>query len=79
MPEVIIKYKTEKALQALKDFSKYFDFKISSAETNDVTEKINGVSIILGNRSVDTSSLKKIFTGKNVSARDLRSSSWKRK
>jgi hypothetical protein len=79
MPEVIIKYKTEKALQALKDFSKYFDFKISSAGTKDITENIKGVSIIPGDSSVDTSYLKKIFTGKNVSARDLRSSSWKRK
>lgn len=79
MPEVIIKYKNVKALQALKDFAKYFDFKISSAGSKDITEEINGVSVIPGDSSVDTSGLKNIFTGKNIIAKDLRSTAWKRK
>lgn len=79
MNEVIIKYKTSKALQALKDFAKYFDFTISSQSSQYKSETINGVTIIPADSSVDTSGLKKIFTGKNIEARVLRNKAWQRK
>ena len=79
MNEVIIKYKTSKALQALKDFAKYVDFTISSPNDKHASETINGVTIIRANTSVDTSGIKKIFTGKNIGAKELRNKAWQRK
>ena len=78
MPEVLIKYKSSKTLQALKDFAKYFDFTISATETKKVSKSINGVTIIPGDKSVDVSGLKKIFSSGNISAKELRNNAWQR-
>jgi glutamine amidotransferase PdxT len=79
MPEVIIKYKNRRTLEALKDFSKYFDFEIAAVKSKtDITE-INGVAIIPGDSSINIDGMKKIFTGKNISANELRRSAWNRK
>jgi hypothetical protein len=79
MPEVVIKYKNQKALQALKDFARYFDFVISTPPPVPEKQSINGVTIIPANNSLDTSALTKFFTGKNIDAGDLRTTAWNRR
>ena len=77
MPEITIKYSSGRTLKALRDFAKYFDFVISSpVKLKSKEEKINGVSIILADSSIDVSDLSKIFTGKNKNAKELRNQSW---
>ncbi len=81
MPEIIIKYKKEKTLQALMDFSKYFDFVITTPKktTKKKTLEANGVKIIPGDSSINTSGLNEIFTSANLDAKQLRNKAWQRK
>ncbi|MEJ7683623.1 MAG: hypothetical protein WKG06_38340 [Segetibacter sp.] len=67
MPEIIVKYKNKKTLEALRDLAKYFDYVILSpySETNKEKQiNMNGVTIIPADSSIDTSDLNNIFTGK---------------
>jgi hypothetical protein len=82
MPEIIVKYKNKRTLEALKDFAKYFDYTISSSASESKKIKkinLNGVTIISADSSVDTSALTEIFTGKNVNPSHLRNDAWQRK
>ncbi len=80
MPEIIIKYKNPKTLQALKDFAKYFDYVISSIKPGKEEESfIKGVTVIPGDSSIDTSDLENIFSNKNINAKTLRSEAWQRR
>lgn len=82
MPEIIVKYKSNRTLEALKDFAKYFDYEILLPDTEinkDKQSSLNGVTIIPADSSVDTSDLSKIFTGKNINSEQLRNEAWKRK
>jgi len=80
MPEIVIKYKNPKTLQALKDFAKYFDFVISSKKNMKEEEfSIRGVTILPGDSSIDTSELVDIFSNKNIDAKTLRSEAWQRR
>ena len=80
MPELVIKYKDKKTLDALIDFSKYFEFSIVdppiSRKSN--TSSINGVTIIPADSSVDTGELEAIFSGKHLDAKKLREDAWQR-
>ena len=80
MPEIIVKYKNKRTLEALQDFAKYFDYEISLHESgkNEKQTTLNGVTIISGDSSVDTSELTRIFTGKNINALELRKAAWQR-
>jgi len=84
MPEVTIKYKDSKTLEALKDFSKYFDFIISKPKNKKKealpknTFTINGVTVIRGDSSIDISEMSDVFTGKNINAKELRKEAWQR-
>ena len=80
MPELLIKYKNKKTLEALMDFSKYFDFSVilPSNQKKEKTNKINGVTIVPGDSSVDTTDLGKIFSGKNLNAKQMRQLAWQR-
>lgn len=78
MPEVIIKYKNSKALQALKDFAKYFNFTISPNTPGKERQSINGVTVIPADSSIQVSTLRKVFTGRNIEGADLRSRAWHR-
>lgn len=73
MPELVIKYKSKRALNALMDFAKYFEFSVTKPEKN-----INGVTIIFGDSAIDTSELETVFTGKNLNAKQLRENAWQR-
>ena len=79
MPELIIKYKSKKTLDALINFSKYFNFSIifPSKSPKKITN-INGVSIIPSDSSIDTSELESIFSNKNLNADELRQKAWQR-
>lgn len=80
MPELIIKYKTKKTLEALIDFSKHLHFTVVIPDKKqEKSYQINGVTIISADNSIDTSDLKAIFTGKNLDFKQLRQSAWQRK
>lgn len=80
MPEVVIKYKNKRTLEALLDFAKYFEFSVilpkSSAKVKSL--KFNGVSVIPADSSVDTSELEKIFSNQNLDSKKLRQNAWQR-
>ena len=80
MPEIIIKYKSSKTLEALNDLAKYFDFVISFPKS-ERKEKIviNGVTMIPADDSIDLSDMTEIFTGKNINPESLRVKAWQRK
>lgn len=82
MPEIIVKYKNKRTLEALQDFAKYFDYVISLPKPQIKKEKqinLNGVTIIPADSSVDASALNNIFTGKNINPEQLRKEAWQRK
>lgn len=80
MPELIIKYKNKKALEALMDFSKYFDFSVvvPSQALKEETLTINGVTVIPADNTIDTSALEAIFSNRNIDAKKLRRDLWQR-
>ncbi len=80
MPELTIKYKSKKTLEALIDFSKYFDFSVSlpPKSQKEKTLKIKGVTILSADSSIDTSDLEAIFSKNNIDAKQLRKSAWQR-
>ncbi len=78
MPEVTIKYKEQKTLEALKGISKYFGFVISKPVVEKKSKSGNS-SIIAGDPTIDISELFEIFTGKDVNPKDVRKKAWQRK
>lgn len=81
MPKIIVEYKDKRTLEALHDFSKYFDFEISSLGFNEgdsKQSKINGLTIVNGDNSIDTTELSEVFSGKNIDAAELRNTAWQR-
>ncbi len=82
MPEIIVKYKSKRTLEALRDFAKYFDYEISSPDLKKKRKKqisLNGVTIVPGDSSIDTAELTGIFTGKNINPSQLRNEAWQRR
>ncbi|RLD50741.1 MAG: hypothetical protein DRJ05_19240 [Bacteroidetes bacterium] len=79
MPELIIKYKDSKTLEILNDLAKYFDYVISFPKPEKRKEiKINGVTLIEADDSIDITGLSNLFTGKNMNAESLRNEAWQR-
>lgn len=79
MKEVIIKYNDSKTLALLKALAKFFNFSIMPPNKDQKAyDQINGVPIIPGDSSVSVKELTKIFTGKNLNARKLRTQEWQR-
>ena len=74
-PEATIEYKKPETLKMLKGLAKYFDFKITS---NVEAKKSLDDILIPGNKKLDISQIDKVFTGKNLDAKKLRSESWQR-
>ncbi|GAA4209932.1 hypothetical protein GCM10022289_36370 [Pedobacter jeongneungensis] len=82
MKEVTIKYKSDKTLEALRELGKYLNFSVSDHKVKKVAEKeadINGIPIIIGDPTVDIAELHEVFTGKGLSAEELRNNAWQRK
>ena len=81
MPEIIIQYQNSKTLHLLKDLSKYFDFAIRWHDQNQKEEQeqiINGVTFIPPDETIDISSLTKMFSSRNLDAKNLRREAWQR-
>jgi len=79
MPELIIKYSSQKTLQVLIDLAKYFDFEIAKPAA--IAKKkvlINGVTLVAGDETVDIAQMAEFFTGKAIDASNLRKLSWQR-
>lgn len=79
MPEIIIKYKSKRALQALKDFAKYFDYSIVMQEEKKLKSYlINGLTIEPANNSMNINEMEEIFSNRNIDAKNLRQDAWQR-
>ena len=80
MPELVIKYKNQKTLDALMDFSKYFDFSVISSSRKDKKKNIliNGVTLIPADNSINTSEMEAIFSNKDIDSKQLRVDAWLR-
>jgi hypothetical protein len=76
MPEVVIRYKKPGTLKILKGLAKYFDFELSSNKP----EKKSSLDDILipGDKTLNISELKDVFTGSAIDAKQLREKAWKR-
>jgi len=81
MPEIIVKYKNKRTLEALKEFAKYFDLEILLARSKkkDNQMNLNGITIIPGDSSIDINDLSNIFSGRNIDPLALRKKEWQRK
>jgi hypothetical protein len=78
MPEVIIKYKNAKALQALNDFAKYFDIVVKKSKSakrlsKEVKEQMLPITFA---ENPDVTALAGIWENKNISLDDLRNNAW---
>ena len=80
MPELIIKYKNKRALDALIDFSRYFDFSIimPSKKTKREVIEINGVTVLTADSTINTSELESVFSSGDVDAKKIRETTWQR-
>lgn len=79
MPELTIKYKNKRTLQALMDFSKYFDFSIVLPKNKLPNESIiKGVTIIPADSSIDTTEMESVFSKRKLDPKQLRKESWQR-
>ena len=76
MPEVYIKYKKPKTLKMIKALAEYLDFEIFTVKEKKA--KINGVTVIPADKSIDVSEMEAIFSGKNLDAKELRQKAWQR-
>ena len=58
MPELVIKYRNKRTLEALLDFSKYFDFSVvlPKKKSDDRIIEYNGVTLIKADDSIDVRS-----------------------
>lgn len=77
MPEVTIKYENPEILKVLEDLSKTMDFEMFKEDDN--VYSVNGVTIVKGNKDVDLSDIRQLFTEKNIDAKKLRKEAWQRK
>lgn len=78
MPEAVIKYKTKRTLEALKDLAKYLDFSVVTPNEIERINNINGVTILPADDSVNTSEMEAIFSGRNINSKTLRQNAWQR-
>jgi hypothetical protein len=78
MPEVIITYKHKRALEALRDFAKYLDYKIIEEGIQPPSNivHIGSVPVILANKNRNPKKLKGFFTGRNITLTAIRNYVW---
>jgi hypothetical protein len=76
MPQITINYKKPETLKILKSLAKYLDFDILKEKKS--ISVVNGVSILPGDSSIDTSDLTEIFSRNDISAAKLRKDAWTR-
>ena len=78
MPELIIKYKGAKALRALNDFAKYFDFIIEKPKSKNAPgDKDQKSSLPIEFASnPDITALAGIWKDKDITLSELRKNAW---
>ncbi len=77
MPEVIIKYKNAKVLEALKDFAKYLDFVVELPKPKKKAKSNIDTSLpIVFAEKPDVTALAGIWKGRDISLEDLRKNAW---
>ena len=78
MPEVIIKYKTEKALRALQDLVKLFDRSIKTPSNNTTVKGVREYKNlpITFAENPDVTALAGIWEGKDITLEQLRKDAW---
>ena len=76
MPEVVIKYKSEKALKALYDLAKVFDISIEKPAKITVPNNNNKQLPITYAQNPDVTALAGIWKGRNISLEELRKEAW---
>jgi hypothetical protein len=78
MPEIIIKYKNSKALDAIKDLAKYFDFVLEKPKSKKAANKsvsTDSLPIVFADKP-DVTALAGIWKDKDISLTDLRKKAW---
>ena len=78
MPEIIVKYKNAKALEALRDFAKYFDFVLEKPKSKPHTNSprdISALPVVFAEKP-DVTALAGIWKGRDISLKDLRTKAW---
>ena len=76
MAEVIIKYKSAKTLEALKDIAKYFDFVVEKPLAKKKHSKSSSPLPITFATNPDVTALAGIWKDKNITLADLRKNAW---
>ena len=78
MPEVIIEYKSEQALEALRDLAKVFDISIRTTPTSEVVLPANQQVALPITFAVNpnVSALAGIWEGRDISLKELRKEAW---
>ena len=82
MPELLITYRKKRTLNALRDFAKYLDYKISEnikIDTSSKVEYLKGIPIIQAKQNADAKKLKGAFNGRKITLADLRKRVWRKK
>jgi hypothetical protein len=78
MPEIKIRYKRQRTLQALKDFARYFDYSIvNEREAGNNSYMIGNVSVIVPSAKSDARKLKGLFSDSNLSLKEIRKKVWR--
>ncbi len=78
MPEIKIRYKRQRTLQALKDFAKYLDFSIVNEKDADTKSYMLGNVLIVSPVSkTDVRKLKGLFSDSKLSLKEIRKNIWK--
>ena len=77
MPEVVIKYKNEKTLDALKGLAKYFDFVVEKPKSKKIAKTSRKTDLpITFAEMPDITALAGIWSGKDISQKELRKKAW---
>jgi len=78
MPEVLIKYKNERALKALQDLAKVFDMSIGvpTKNTEPQHEKQSAHLPISYAKNPDVTALAGIWEGRDIDLEELREKAW---
>lgn len=78
MPEVIIKYKSARALKALQDLTKLFDMVIEKPVTNNLLQSIEQYPDlpITFSKNPDVTALAGIWKDRDITLEELRKEAW---
>ncbi|WP_462264912.1 hypothetical protein [Mucilaginibacter sp.] len=80
MPQIVLTYEKPETLKLLKSLAKYLGFNIAAkGKMKKQPDCINGVSVLPADESASLDDVRKIFTGRNIDAVQLRKEAWRRK